>query len=116
MSETITEQIFRDFYKDSGFIEKSAIDSNRFKFTTKNKINNNNNKGYPDFFKECENYIICVECKALTKDHELAKKEVQHYMLDISKNYNVIGIALSGQNAEVIGGGAIKIYQLSIFI
>ena len=48
VSETNTENIFRDFYGSTTFIEKSAIpDSYGFK-----SKKNTSYKGYPDFFKE----------------------------------------------------------------
>ena len=40
MSETITENIFRDFYSGCNFIEKSAIPEN-YGFISKNKKNSN---------------------------------------------------------------------------
>lgn len=46
ISETITENIFRDFYNNDKFIEKSAIPKS-YGFISKNKTEN---PGYPDFF------------------------------------------------------------------
>ena len=47
ISETITENIFRDFYNNDKFIEKSAIPKS-YGFISKNKTEN---PGYPDFFQ-----------------------------------------------------------------
>ena len=54
VSETITENIFRDFYRNDSFIEKSAIPA-EYGFISKNKTSN---QGYPDFFKDLENYEV----------------------------------------------------------
>jgi hypothetical protein len=63
-SETVTENLFRDFYGSSTFIEKSAIPK-QFGFQSKK---NTSFKGYPDFLKEEENYVIVVEAKAINQD------------------------------------------------
>jgi len=46
VSESITENIFREFYSKENFIEKSAI-PNEYGFRSKN---NTGEIGYPDFF------------------------------------------------------------------
>lgn len=61
-SESITENIFRNFYGSKTFIEKSAIPKD-YTFKTKKNIKNINgiefdNKGYPDFFKDLGDYQI----------------------------------------------------------
>ena len=63
MSETITENLFRNFYGSGLFLEKSAIDIN-YGFKSKK---NTQYKGYPDFFKELNDFIIVVEAKQQTK-------------------------------------------------
>lgn len=93
-SETVTENIFRDFYGSSTFIEKSAI-PNEFGFQSKKSTSY---KGYPDFLLEEEDYIIVVEAKAT--DHTNAISEVQHYMLKNNVTKDIIGIAVSGQKLE----------------
>ena len=93
-SETVTENIFRDFYGSSTFIEKSAI-PNEFGFQSKKSTSY---KGYPDFLLEEEDYIIVVEAKAA--DHTNAISEVQHYMLKNNVTKDIIGIAVSGQKLE----------------
>lgn len=90
-SETVTENIFRSFYGSDVFIEKSAIPK-EYGFVSKKKSGND---GYPDFFKDEENYCIIVEAKA-TK-HGDAQKEVQFYMKNNHINKDSIGIAVSGQ-------------------
>ena len=76
-SETKTENLFRDFYSVSAFIEKSAIPK-EYGFKSKKGTSY---KGYPDFFREEEDYIIIVGAKAI--NHKNASAEVQHYMLKI---------------------------------
>lgn len=95
-SETITENIFREFYGSSTFIEKSAIPKELGFQSKKNSVY----KGYPDFLKEEEDYIIVVEAKAT--EHIDAIKEVQHYMSKNKITKDIIGIAVSGQKKEGI--------------
>ena len=78
VSETNTENIFRDFYGSTTFIEKSAI-SRECGLKSKKKTNY---QGYPDFFKEvCLNndrrFFIIVEAKAT--NHQNACEEVLFY-------------------------------------
>lgn len=65
--------------------------------------------GCPEFilsFPTNSNYVIVVECKAMVKDHESVSRDdavkyavdgVLHYAKALSKEYNVIAIAVSGQ-------------------
>ena len=103
-SESITENIFRDFYGAKTFIEKSAITEN-YNFKTKKNIKNNTgiefeNKGYPDFFKDMGDFLIIVEAKDTIDKHNQAEVETQYYMSNVSDKYNSIGIAISGQNEK----------------
>jgi len=66
-SETITENIFRNFYGSNTFIEKSAISSG-YGFTSKKGTSYS---GYPDFFYDSDDYCIVVEAKAT--DHTAAQ-------------------------------------------
>lgn len=93
-SETVTENIFRSNYGPLTFIEKSAIPS-WYGFKSKSKTDY---KGYPDFFLECEDYVIVVEAKA--EDQEKAIDEVQWYMYKNNITKNILGIAVSGQTKE----------------
>ena len=94
VSETITENIFRDFYRNDNFIEKSAIPA-EYGFVSKNKTSN---QGYPDFFKDLENYVIVVEAKATA--HDDAVDEAKFYMLNNNVQKDIIGIAVSGQTEK----------------
>ncbi len=91
-SETITENIFRNYYGANTFIEKSAISTN-YGFKSKRGTSY---KGYPDFFKDMEEYVIVVEAKA--DNHNKAAEEVQFYMEENDIDVNIVGIAISGQN------------------
>ncbi len=94
-SETTTENIFRDFYGVTSFIEKSAIPS-EYGFTSKNGTDED---GYPDFFRDKEpDYVIVVEAKKT--NHSKAKLEVQFYMKNNAVMKDIIGIAVSGQDKD----------------
>lgn len=96
ISETITENIIRNFYGPTTFIEKSAI-SSAYGFRSKKETDY---KGYPDFFRDEPNYSIIVEAKA-TK-HSDAETEVQFYMKNNKIDKDIIGIAVSGQDESQI--------------
>ena len=96
-SETVTENIFREFHGVNTFIEKSAIPS-EYGFVSKNGTNE---EGYPDFFRDKEpEYVIVVEVKA--SNHAKAKSEVQYYMKNNSILKDIIGIAISGQDLKTL--------------
>lgn len=96
VSETITENMFRDFYGSTTFVEKSAIPS-AYGFTSKKGTNYS---GYPDFFLFGEDYCIVVEAKA--SDHVAAQEEVQYYIINNMIHKDLIGIAISGQSHQQI--------------
>lgn len=96
VSETKTENIFRNFYGSTTFIEKSAIPT-EYGFKSKKGTRY---KGYPDFFKDLENYVIVVEAKATI--HKNAIEEVQFYMLTNNIQKDIIGMAISGQTEKHI--------------
>jgi hypothetical protein len=93
-SETVTENLFRDFYGSDTFIEKSAI-PNEFAFQSKK---GSSYKGYPDFLKEDEDFIIVVEAKASEQNDAI--NEIQHYLLKNKITKDLIGIAVSGQKSD----------------
>ena len=93
-SETVTENIFRDYHSAMVFIEKSAIPDS-LGFVSKNGTSF---KGYPDFYREEEDFVIIVEAKATKQNY--AVEEVKHYMLKNNISKDIIGIALSGQSKE----------------
>ena len=93
ISETKTENLFRKFYGATTFIEKTAIPSS-YGFKSKKGTKY---KGYPDFFKDCGDYVIIVEAKAT--DISQAEDEALYYCLNnkIRKQKDIIGIAFAGQ-------------------
>lgn len=93
-SETKTENLFRKFYGVNEFDEKSAIDPH-CGFKSKNRTDY---KGYPDFFKKLDEFVIVVEAKA--QDHRRAINEVQHYMKVNEIREDIVGIAVSGQHKD----------------
>lgn len=95
VSETVTENIFREFYGSSTFIEKSAIPG---ELGFQSKKNSSSSKGYPDFLLEEEDYIIVVEAKATSQNDAIV--EVQHYMQKNNVTKDIIGIAVSGQKLD----------------
>lgn len=92
VSESKTENVFRDFYGPTTFIEKSAIPKS-YGFKSKNGTSY---RGYPDFFLDSPDFAIIVEAKALK--HSSAEEQVKWYMTNNSISKNIIGIAISGQD------------------
>lgn len=103
-SETITENIFREFYGNDTFIEKSAIPS-RYGFKSKNKTQY---KGYPDFFRDSEeeDFAIVVESKA--DNYIAACEEVKFYAQNNNIDKDIVAISISGQSP--------KTYQSGLFL
>ncbi|MDG6362135.1 hypothetical protein [Glaesserella parasuis] len=95
-SESITENIFRKFYSNESFIEKSAIPK-EYGFKSKKGTGSD---GYPDFFCDLNDYCVVVEAKAIK--HSEAEDEVKFYMLNNNIYSDIIGIAISGQTLEQI--------------
>lgn len=93
-SETVTENIFRQFYGAEVFTEKSAIKES-YGFVSKKGTDN---KGYPDFFlhDQTKEYMVVVEAKALKQSE--AEDEVKWYMKNNDFSGPVVGIAISGQH------------------
>ena len=91
VSETNTENVFRSFYGSNTFIEKSAIPA-KFGFVSKKGTGE---KGYPDFFKEEESYVIIVEAKGTS--FQDAEDEVKFYSEHNKVKKDIIAIAIAGQ-------------------
>ena len=100
-SETVTEDIFRQFYGLGTFIEKSAIPPH-YGFKSKNKTQY---KGYPDFFRDNpdEDFVVVVEAKA--DDYKAACDEVKFYALNNQINKDIIAISIAGQNLSTYRSG-----------
>lgn len=92
-SETKTENLFRGFYGVKTFIEKSAIPA-ECGFRSKN---GGSHAGYPDFFRTDDDVSFVVEAKPT--DHALACDEVQYYLTNNNLQCDLIGLAVSGQDA-----------------
>lgn len=120
-SEKITEDFFRNhiladpLYKH----EKIVFEANKSKNIKINKLLKNASKsgpgkGFPEFiiqFKDNPDVLIVVECKAEIKNHESKNQDkpkdfavdgVLLYASFLSKEFDVIAIAVSGQNEEEI--------------
>lgn len=96
VSETVTENLFRDYYGSTTFIEKSAIPS-AYGFNSKKGTAYS---GYPDFFRMEDDFCIVVEAKAT--DHIAAEEEAQYYVINNKIHKDIVGIAISGQSTDDI--------------
>lgn len=115
-NERITEDLVRSHFKEDPLFksikweeQKSSIKriQELLKGESKGKGKGN---GYPEFilsFPTNSSYLIVVECKAKTSDHESPDRNnavkyavdgVLHYAHALSAEYNVIAVAASGQN------------------
>lgn len=102
MAESTTENLFREFYGASTFVEKRDIPK---KFGFQSKRAGSTVDGFPDFFKDMENWLIIVEAKSGVvgpkSDHLAAEADVRSYMINnAAAHIDLIGIAVSGQTQE----------------
>lgn len=102
MAESTTENLFREFYGASTFVEKRDIPK-EFGFRSKRK--GSIDDGFPDFFKDMGSWLIVVEAKSgepgLRSDHAAALIDVRSYMTNNAvPHVDIVGIALSGQTLE----------------
>ena len=121
INESKTEEIFRNLIREKGFydndkviVEEQSSDNDKIRKCLSNasKKNSNNNIGRPDFIithKDYMDLVIVVECKADILKHksnnlnaytEYAVDGVLLYGSFLSKMYNVICIAFSGQSND----------------
>ncbi|MBC6425316.1 MAG: N-6 DNA methylase [Ekhidna sp.] len=115
MNERITENIVRThihndfFFKNKKIIvEEQSSNNTRIDKLLKHASKSGNGKGYPEFiiqYNKDANIIIVIECKADISKHESQnKKQYKDYAVDgvllyasfLSKEYDVIAIAVSG--------------------
>lgn len=115
-NERITEDIVRSHFKDDALFksikweeQKSSIKRVQDLLKGESKGRGSGN-GFPEFilsFPTNSSYIIVIECKAKLSDHESKNRDnavryavdgVLHYARALAKEYNVIAIAVSGQN------------------
>ena len=118
MNEKITEGIVRDHFKKDAWFDKVIWEEQKSSLPRVVKLLRNASKsgtgeGKPEFYisfkKEHPNYIIIIECKAITKKHE-SKDHSKHneYAVDgallyasyLSKEYDVLAIAVSGETKK----------------
>ena len=115
-NERITEDLVRSHFKDDALFtsikwEEQRSSSKRIQDLLKGESKGKGKgNGYPEFilsFPTDSRYIIVVECKAKVSDHcsptfnepvKYAVDGVLHYAKALSADFNVIAIAVSGQN------------------
>ncbi len=118
-NESITDDLIRDFFQTNNLYEENKViiekQSTKTKKIDKLLINASKNgagKGYPDFiiqYKENPNFIIVIESKADTRKHQSdSLDKYKDYAVDgvllyssfLSKEYDVLAIAVSGEGKE----------------
>ena len=116
-NERKTENIVRKYLTKCGYFDDMSIivEEQKSDFTLIDKLLSNaskkgTGKGYPEFIIRSKNYsdfVIIVECKADTKKHEsinldkyseFAVDGVLLYASFLSKEFDVLAIAVSGEN------------------
>lgn len=115
-NERITEDIVREHFKGDPLFKSVRMEEQRSSITQIKDLLKNSSKtgkkkpGYPEFiisFPSDNEYVIVVECKASETKHESKNRDcpsdfavdgVLHYAKALSQDYNVIAIAVSGEN------------------
>jgi type I restriction enzyme M protein len=116
-NERITENLVRDILRDLKYYEQeeTVVEEQKSQIEEVKKLLKGASKtgkggiGAPEFIistSETPDFLIVYECKADTKAHESANQNkpkdyavdgVLHYAKKLSKSYNVICVAVSGQ-------------------
>ncbi|MCK5431140.1 MAG: N-6 DNA methylase, partial [Gammaproteobacteria bacterium] len=120
-NERITENLVRDLFRENNYfesdngvrIEEQKSEIKRVKaLLSKASKAGTGKSGYPEFILSWEsdaNFIIVVECKAEKKKHKSSSLDkpkdyavdgVIHYAKNLSKEYTVLAIAVSGSKAD----------------
>ena len=113
MSERKTEQFVRKHFEPFSeiTIEEQGSDNVKIQKLLSTASKSGAGKGRPEFivqYKHNPNFIIVIECKAETSQHESPLRDqysdyavdgVLLYAAHLAKNYDVLAIAVSGQNA-----------------
>ncbi len=118
-NERLTESFFRNFVLEDDFfktkkilLEEQASKNLKINKLLLNASKSGGGKGYPEFiiqFSENPDVIIVVECKANSKFHESEKRDKpRDYAVDgallyssfLSKEFDVISIAISGEKKQ----------------
>lgn len=115
-NERLTEEIVRDHFKGDALFksikwEEQKSNNKRIAELLKGESKGGGKgNGYPEFiisFPTNSNYLIVVECKAKPSKHRSANLDnpkdfavdgVLHYARALSEEFNVIAIAVSGEN------------------
>ncbi len=112
-NERKTENIVRNHfqqYTDTVHIEEQKSDIAKIDKLLKTASKKGSGKGYPEFiisYKKNPNLLIVIECKADTKKHESENKDKYSdfavdgallYASYLSKDFDVLAIAVSGEN------------------
>lgn len=115
-NERITEGIVRDHFKEDALFksikwEEQKSSNKRISELLKGESKGNGKgNGYPEFiisFPTNSNYLIVIECKAVVQKHESKNRDnakdyavdgVLHYAQALKNDFNVVAIAVSGQD------------------
>ena len=112
MSERKTEQFVRKHFEQFSeiTIEEQSSDNVRIQKLLSTASKSGAGKGRPEFiiqYKDNPNFIIVIECKAETNKHESSSRNqygdyavdgVLLYAAHLAKDYDVLAIAVSGQD------------------
>lgn len=117
-NERITEQIVRDHFRNDPLfrmikLEEQKSSLQRINLLLRNASKNGEGQGRPEFIITFPsgnvNYLILIECKAKRNQHESPKRDkpkdyavdgVLHYAKFLSLEFNVIAIAVSGDDSD----------------
>ncbi|MBS4034386.1 MAG: N-6 DNA methylase [Ignavibacterium sp.] len=116
MNERKTENIVRKHFQKFSMIkiEEQKSDNPKINKLLRNASKKGNGPGYPEFiitFKNDSDFIIVVECKSSIKKHvspegnkysEFAVDGVKLYGSYLTKEFNVLAIAVSGEKISEI--------------
>lgn len=119
-NERITENLVRDILRDLNYYsdtktlveeQKSQVEEVKRLLKTASK-SGKGGSGSPEFIvsiPEVPDFLVIFECKAETKKHESQERDqpvdfavdgALHYARFLSKSYNVVAVAVSGQTAS----------------
>lgn len=119
LNERITENIVRNLLRELGYydnksciIEEQKSKNSRIQKLLQNASKSGNGTGQPEFiisFKDDTDFLIVIECKASPSKHNSkTKDQYKDYAVDgvllysnyLSKDYNVMAIAVSGETEK----------------
>ena len=115
-NERLTEDIVRSHFKNDPLFDVIKLEEQKSKSRRIKELLNNasksgkGNHGYPEFIitfpSQNINYLIVIECKSSVSYHESSNKDkpveyavdgVLHYSKFLSKDFDVLAIAVSGE-------------------